>query len=157
MADTNTTATNPEGGERTFTQTEMDAIIGERLSRERSKYADYDSLKEKAAQFDETQEKGKTELQKAIEKSDALQKELDKLKSADTVRQVRAKVAEETKVPAELLTGNDEETCKKQAEAILKFAKPSGYPGTKKNTTTHTTTQNDDAMRELARQLFRKE
>lgn len=31
--------------EKTFTQAELDAIIGERLSRERQKYADYDELK----------------------------------------------------------------------------------------------------------------
>ena len=34
-------------GQKTFTQAEMDAIIGDRLARERQKYADYDSLKEK--------------------------------------------------------------------------------------------------------------
>ena len=43
----NHTLGGDEGGERYFTQSEMDAIIGERLSRERNKYADYDSLKEK--------------------------------------------------------------------------------------------------------------
>ena len=46
---------------------EMNAIISDRLSRERSKYADYDDLKAKAQQFDAAQEAGKTELQKANE------------------------------------------------------------------------------------------
>ena len=36
--------------ERTFTQSEMNAIIQDPLNRERSKYADYDTLKEKAGQ-----------------------------------------------------------------------------------------------------------
>ena len=40
---------------------EMNAIISDRLTRERSKYADYDDLKAKAAQFDAAQEAGKTE------------------------------------------------------------------------------------------------
>ncbi len=50
----------PNGGapEKTFTQGEMDAIIGERLAREREKYADYDILKAKAAKFDESVELG---------------------------------------------------------------------------------------------------
>ena len=45
----NQTAEQPE---RTFTQAEMDAIIRDRLSRERSKYADYDDIKAKAQKFD---------------------------------------------------------------------------------------------------------
>lgn len=41
-----------EQPERTFTQSEMNAIIGERLNREREKYADYEVLKDKAQRFD---------------------------------------------------------------------------------------------------------
>ena len=33
--------------------------------------------------------------------------------------------------PYELLSGDDEESCKTQAEAILKFANPKGYPKVK--------------------------
>lgn len=143
--------------EKTFTQAEMDSIIEGRLAREHEKYADYDSLKEKAGKYDEMQEKSKSELQKANEKNQALQKELDQLKKDGTVRQVKEKVAKDTGVPAELLTGEDEETCKKQAEAILKFAKPKSYPGTKesrRNITEHH--EKDDAMREFAHQIFGK-
>ena len=64
----NTPAAGEQQTERTFTQAEMNAIISDRLTRERSKYADYDDLKAKAAQFDASQEAGKTELQKANEK-----------------------------------------------------------------------------------------
>ena len=42
--------------ERTFTQAELDAVIGERLSRERAKYVDYETLKEKASKFDKAEE-----------------------------------------------------------------------------------------------------
>ena len=49
-------ALNQEGNkmaeEKTFTQAEMDSIIEGRLAREREKYADYDSLKEKAGKYD---------------------------------------------------------------------------------------------------------
>ena len=38
-------ATQEEREERTFTQSEMDAIIRDRLARERGKYADYDAVK----------------------------------------------------------------------------------------------------------------
>ena len=78
------TAPAAEGqqAERTFTQAEMNAIISDRLSRERSKYADYDDLKAKAAQFDAAQEAGKTELQKANEKAAKLQEQLDTMTKA---------------------------------------------------------------------------
>lgn len=143
--------------DKTFTQAEMDSIIEGRLAREREKYADYDSLKDKAGKYDEMQAKGKTDLEKEKEKSSSLEAELNKLKKADTVRQAREKVAKDTSVPVELLTGEDEETCKKQAEAIMKFAKPKSYPGTKGNrgrVTEHH--EKDDAMREFARQIFGK-
>lgn len=135
MAETVNQETTPaaEGQqtERTFTQAEMNAIIADRLNRERSKYADYDDLKAKAQQFDAAQEAGKTELQKATEKAAALQAQVDALTSANTVREMRTKVSAETGVPAELLNGETEEVCKAQAAAILKFAKPTGYPNVK--------------------------
>ena len=116
-----TPAAEGQQPERTFTQAEMNAIISDRLSRERSKYADYDDLKAKAQQFDAAQEAGKTELQKANEKAAKLQEQLDSMTKANTLRELRGKVA------AELLSGDTEESCTAQAQAILKFAQP-GYP-----------------------------
>ena len=49
---------------KTFTQDELNAIVSDRLKREREKYADYESLKEKATKLDEIEEASKTELQK---------------------------------------------------------------------------------------------
>ena len=66
---------NPETS--TFTQEQVDAIVAERLKRERAKYADYDDLKTKATKYDEAEEASKSELQKATEKAAALQKRLD--------------------------------------------------------------------------------
>ena len=117
-----------ENTEKMFTQAELDAIVTERLKRDRQKYADYESLKEKADKFDQMEEANKTELQKAIEKSDALQNELEKIKAANMIRDIRTKVAEETGVPANLLTAATEEDCKEQAKAILEFSTPKGYP-----------------------------
>ena len=66
----NATQGAPAEPERTFTQAEMDAIIGDRLKRERAKYADYNELAKKAKAFDEAEEAGKSELQKAVEERD---------------------------------------------------------------------------------------
>ena len=116
--------------ERTFTQAEVNAMVQERLNRDRAKYADYESLKEKAAKFDKIEEESKSELQKATERADSLQKEIDKLKKANSIREIRTNVSAETGVPESLLTGETEEDCQAQAKAILSFAKP-GYPSVK--------------------------
>lgn len=116
--------------DRTFSQADVDRIVADRLSRERSKYSDYDQIKDKAAKFDEMEEASKTELQKATERADILQKELDAMKKAAVVREIRSKVSKETGVPESLLTATTEDACKEQAEAIKAFADPA-YPKVK--------------------------
>jgi hypothetical protein len=85
-------------------------------------------LKAKAAKFDEAEEANKTELQKVTERAKALEDELNGLKEAEKLRTMRAEVAKETGIPANLLTGSTEDECKAQAEAIKAFAQPQGYP-----------------------------
>lgn len=123
------TATQENAGEetKTFTQADVDKIVGDRLQRERSKYSDYEALKEKADKYDEVVESEKTELQKAMEKAEALEAELSSMKKAEAIREIKTKVATETGIPAHLLTGETEEACREQAEAIKAFAKPA-YP-----------------------------
>ena len=122
------TATTEEKPERTFTQAEVNTIVSERLGKERSKYADYETYKAKAEKYDAAEEASKSELQKAVEKAEALQKKYDELKRANDVQTIRAKVSQDTGVPAELLSGATEDECAEQAKAILAFAKPHGYP-----------------------------
>ena len=126
------TATNGEQQERTFTQAELDRIVTERVRRESAKFSDYEEIKAKAAKFDEAEEANKTELQKATERADSLQAQLDALNKANTIRSIREKVSTETGVPAHLLNGETEEDCKTIAEGILSFmastAKPSVAP-----------------------------
>jgi hypothetical protein len=58
----------PEPQERTFTQSEMDATIRDRLARERQKYADYKDLQDKAAKLQEIEDANKSELEKMQER-----------------------------------------------------------------------------------------
>ena len=116
--------------EKTFTQAELDAIVGDRLKRERAKYEGFDAYKAKAEKLDAIEEQSKTELEKATEKANALQAEHDQLKRADEIRSVREKIAAETGVPASLLTAETEEDCTAQAQALMAWAKPS-YPAVK--------------------------
>ena len=117
----------PEG-EKTFTQAELDAIVSERLSREKKKYEGFEELKEKAKKFDEIEEANKSELEKATERAKALEEELNGMKKAESLRTMRESVAKELNVPVSLLHGEDEESCKAEAKAILDFAKVNGYP-----------------------------
>lgn len=119
---------NNIAAEKTFTQAEVDAIVGERLKRDRAKYADYEDMKAKAEKFDQLEEASKSELQKAIERGNALETELEALKTANSIRDIRQTVAEKTGVPATLLTGETQEECEEQAQKILEFSNPKGYP-----------------------------
>lgn len=108
-----TTAAGEQQEPRTFTQEEVNSIVADRLNRERAKYADYDDLNAKASQYDTTKA------------------QLDALNSANARRDMIARVAAATGCPAELLTGDTEEACTAQAQAITAFAntqQPAGYP-----------------------------
>lgn len=112
---------------KTFTQEDVDRIVTKRVAR----YSDYESLKEKAAKYDEQVEANKSDLQKATERADSLQKELDTIRKETELRNLRDEVANATGVPAGLLTGASKDECEAQAQAILTWASqktPSGYP-----------------------------
>lgn len=153
--DNGTGADNQEN--KTFTQEEVDAIVLKRLGKEKAKFADYETLKEKAEKYDEAQNAGKSELEKMTDKFNELQLKYDSMVKADELSKMRASVSKETGVPEHLLSGDTEETCKAQAKAILEFAKPTEYPGVKKTKSIdHKSSETDDAMREFAHQLFNK-
>lgn len=121
------TTQNAETEPKTFTQDDVNRIVAKRVE----KYSDYAELKEKAQKFDEQVEAGKSELQKATEKADRLQAELDAIKTEASIRSMREEVATATGVPANLLTASTQEECEAQAQAILTWSQqrePNGYP-----------------------------
>ena len=67
-------------------------------------------------------------LEKATRRAADLEAELNGVRAAEKLRVLREAIAGETGVPASLLTGETEDDCKAQAEAILAFARPSAYP-----------------------------
>lgn len=60
-------------------QEEFDRALGARLHAERSKYADYDDLKGKAAEFDKLADAQKTELQRATDEATAAKQQAQEL------------------------------------------------------------------------------
>lgn len=117
--------------EKTYTQADIDRIIGDRLAREKAKYADYEEIKAKAEKYDAAEEAQKSELQKATERADALQAKIDELEAAEKIAKIKAEVSEKTGIPVSLLTGTTEEACSEQAAAIAAYTKQHTYPEVK--------------------------
>jgi len=67
---------------RTFTQDELNAIINDRLARERNKYSDYDDLKKAATQLQEIEDAQKSEAEKLQEALAQAQQEREQLLEA---------------------------------------------------------------------------
>lgn len=82
----------------------------------------------KAAENSKTAEAISGELKLTKDRAAALEAELNSMKRSNEIRDLRASVSTSTGVPVDLLTGETEEDCKAQADRILAFAKPNGYP-----------------------------
>lgn len=102
-----------EQSERMFTQTEFDKKMGARLAEEREKFADYDELKARAEAADS-----------AIAERDELQAKVEKAEAEN----LRARVAADAGVPANLLTGTTEKELTESAQALAEFAESSRGP-----------------------------
>lgn len=109
------------------TQEELNAIVEKRLSRERKKYADYNSVKDKAAKYDAYLESQKTEDEKQAEKMNVLQQENASLRQ----KIIRNDVAGKFNLPLEvvaMLNGTTEEELTEQAEKLAANLKASPAP-----------------------------
>lgn len=95
MAETQGNNGSGENKNKTFTQEELDAIVRDRLARERQKYPDYEELKTKAAEYDKVQEANKTELQKTQEANAKLQAKLEGMEKEKKLLDTHSKVARE--------------------------------------------------------------
>ncbi len=128
------------------TQEQLDAIIGDRLKRDRksqreklaAEYADYDELKAKAEQLDAVQ----AEL-------DELRRADEDRKAADELAKVRAEVSEETGVPAELLRGSTRDELAEHAKAIAAAYKPAPAPKVGGSGSFSNESKSDSDMRDL--------
>ena len=84
----------PDKG-RTFTQDELNAIVSDRLERERKKYSDYDDLKAAQAKLDEIEQERLTELEKVQKRADDAEKERDLARQQAQDTAIRAALAME--------------------------------------------------------------
>jgi hypothetical protein len=107
------------------TQTDVDKVVETRLERERKKFSDYETLKEKAGKVDTINKDWETKLG---EKDTAIGELQGKLKSAELATE-KVKVIHEFKLSDELsefVTGDTADEMRERAEKLSK-----GLPGGK--------------------------
>jgi hypothetical protein len=114
---------------------------------------------EKAMAYDELQAQSKTDLQKAREQAAAYKKQVDELNAKAEQQRARAKVSEETGVPADLIMGADEDEMRAFAQKVAEWRKPPSAPRSKRpgSFSSAAGSSLDEAKRELARKMFGSE
>lgn len=124
MADENgTVQQQADAAPKTFTQEEVNELMGKVRREVSGRYADYDELAKKASAYDEAQEAAKTELQRAQDDAARAKAEADALRAEKAHADLVAKVSAATGVPAALISGDDEEAMTASAQAIAEYAK----------------------------------
>ncbi|WP_415477704.1 DUF4355 domain-containing protein [Bifidobacterium psychraerophilum] len=128
------TNTGKPSDSKTFTQEELNAVVEQRLNRERAKYGDYDDLKAKAERFDQAEDAQKSELQKLAEKNQKTEDELNSLRHSNMI----LKACTENGIPtsfADLVHGSTEDEINEIAQKVAKLVKPeAGSEPTKTHT-----------------------
>lgn len=113
---------NENGGQgETFTQADVDRIVGQRLARDRAQYADYDQLKEAAAELAKIRESEKTEMEKFQEQL-AAEKSARESAQTELAAVKRTQYGMDKGLPrdlAELLTADGDEGLDAQIEKLL--------------------------------------
>lgn len=140
------------------TQEQLNAIIGERISRAEQKaaekYADYDDLKKQNTEFQQQLQAQTEEIKGHKAEIDSLNAKVQSYESSS----LKTRIALETGLPykmAERLTGDSEEAIRADAEMMLNLM------GSKKevapvasNEPVITKDSKDNAWRELARNIL---
>ncbi len=145
MTDTESTApaTEETAAPETFTQSDVDRIVRERVQRERAKFADYDMLKAKA------------EGAKTVEDRLA---EMEKRTAAAEASALRSDVAARHGISAEdrdlLLTGTDAETLEAQAKRIAEASERKKKANIVPREGNNPKATGGDEEREFVRKLF---
>lgn len=93
-----------ETAEKTFTQADVDHIVGTRIAQERERFADYESLKEQASKV--------SDLETRLNESNSA-------REAAELTALRSSVALDKNVPLTMLTATDKEALEAQAQALL--------------------------------------
>ncbi|MEG1798639.1 MAG: DUF4355 domain-containing protein [Synergistaceae bacterium] len=157
----------PPKPDKTFTQAELDAIVSDRLKREKDKYSDYDELKKSKTELDELKKSQMSEVEKLKAENEALQKKAAEKEAAlkvQELKELKSKLCAAAGLKAELadrLSGEDETSIKKDIEELKKLipSAPAGGGGTPPASDTKTPpipTKSGDSLRDSIAAFYSK-
>ena len=115
-------------------QEQLNAVLAERLKRERAKYSDYADLKAKAEKFDAAEQAAKSDLQKATEANAKLTAEIEALKLSQLRTEIAARKGLDASA-ARFLTGTTREEIEADVDDLVKLVgtprrtEPGSVPG----------------------------
>ena len=139
------------------TQDDLNRVLADRIKRERDKYADYKDVKAKADRLDSLEAANKSEAEKVAERIAALESENARIQSEALRSRIQAKHGISDEDADLFLTGTDEATLTRQAEALAGKAadrkKQSNVVPTEGKATPPPA---GDEMREFTRGLFNR-
>lgn len=117
--------TEGPSGERTFTQEEVNRLLG----RERAKYKGFADFKKAAEELEELKQRDMTEAQKATARAEAAERKVAEYEAAENRRAWVEKASKATGVPSDVLAAieaDSEESLMERAESMKGyFAQPS--------------------------------
>lgn len=130
MSDEQTTepATTGQEAPRTFSQEEVDALMGKVRREVKGQYADYDALKAKASEAEGAAE-AVAKAAEADERAAKARAEADATKAELEHVRLVARVSQETGVPASLIHGDTAEDMAASAKAVSDYASRVARPG----------------------------
>ena len=100
----------PAGGPRTYTEEELDRIVKGRIDKQNGKHKS-------------EMDKASADLAEAVHRAEQAEAERDALRAAAEARELRGRVAAEEGVPADLVSGEDEEQMRACAKRLSEFAR----------------------------------
>ena len=145
------------------TQEELDAVIKSRLSREREKYADYESLKKQLADFEAKETTYQNTINDLKTRETELASQVESLNGDLTqtrLQTAKQRIATEYGLPLDLadrLQGEDEDGFKADAERLASYFTPKQpTPPLKSNEPTIDSDPLKSGLRDMVRSLNNK-
>lgn len=145
------------------TQEELDAVIKSRLSREREKYADYEDLKQRLADFEAKETTYQNTINDLKTRETDLTSQIESLNGDLTktkLQTAKQRIATEYGLPLDLadrLQGEDEESFKADAERLASYLAPKQpTPPMKSNEPTIDPDPLKSGLRDMVRSLNNK-